>query len=275
MAQRFYWKQYVTDKQVTFYIADLVLKPGEQIEAHCHDYYEFFVVLKGTFLERCNGQELVMQPGMGQLLGPDDVHTLSNPFGEQNLLYNIAVRKDRYEQLTAPLFGSGNGSKDAPVFDLGSESLEGFREKIRLLHQLWESSGEKEFLLQSICCDVLVNILLKGRENSAPDWLSELYDRMQEPENFTQGLTRMLELAGKSQAYLNRAFYKYYGQTPTAFINSCRMTEACRLLRSTEEKILDIAYSCGYENLSYFNRQFRARYGQTPKEYRSQKRFFE
>ena len=55
MAQRFYWKQYVTDKQVTFYIADLVLKPGEQIEAHCHDYYEFFVVLKGTFLERCNG----------------------------------------------------------------------------------------------------------------------------------------------------------------------------------------------------------------------------
>jgi AraC-like DNA-binding protein len=98
---------------------------------------------------------------------------------------------------------------------------------------------------------------------------------MQEPENFTQGLTRMLELAGKSQAYLNRAFYKYYGQTPTAFINSCRMTEACRLLRSTEEKILDIAYICGYENLSYFNRQFRARYGQTPKEYRSQKRFFE
>ena len=75
MAQRFYWKQYVTDKQVTFYIADLILKPGEQIEAHCHDYYEFFVVLKGTFLERCNGQELVMQPGMGQLLGPDDVHT--------------------------------------------------------------------------------------------------------------------------------------------------------------------------------------------------------
>ena len=72
MAQRFYWKQYVTDKQVTFYIADLVLKPGEQIEAHCHDYYEFFVVLKGTFLERCNGQELVMQPGMGQLLGPDE-----------------------------------------------------------------------------------------------------------------------------------------------------------------------------------------------------------
>ena len=100
MAQRFYWKQSVTDKQVTFYIADLVLKPGEQIEAHCHDYYEFFVVLKGTFLERCNGQELVMQPGMGQLLGPDDVHNLSNPFGEQNLLYNIAVRKDRYEQLT-------------------------------------------------------------------------------------------------------------------------------------------------------------------------------
>lgn len=85
----------------------------------------------------------------------------------------------------------------------------------------------------------------------------------------------MLELAGKSQAYLNRIFYKYYGQTPTAFINSCRMTEACRLLRSTEEKILDIAYSCGYGESVVFQPPVSARYGQTPKEYRSQKRFFE
>ena len=86
-----------------------------------------------------------MQPGMGQLLGPDDVHNLSNPFGEQNLLYNIAVRKDRYEQLTAPLFGNGNGSKDAPVFDLGSESLEGFREKIRLLINSGNPQGKRNF----------------------------------------------------------------------------------------------------------------------------------
>ena len=274
MAQRFYWKQYVTDEQITFYIADLVLKPGERIEAHCHDYYEFFVVLNGSFLECCNGQELVMQPGMGQLLGSDDEHMLSNPSEEKNLLYNIAVRKDRYEQLTALLLQCRNGSKDALVFCLDSENLERFREKLRLLQQIWESAGEREFLLQSLCCDVFVNIFLKGRESSAPNWLSELYDKMQEPENFIGGITRMQELAGKSQAYLNRIFYKYYGQTPTAFINSCRLTEACRLLRSTEEKILDIAYDCGYENLSYFNRQFRKRYGQTPKEYRKQKKFF-
>lgn len=151
MAQRFYWKQYVTDKQVTFYIADLVLKPGEQIEAHCHDYYEFFVVLKGTFLERCNGQELVMQPGMGQLLGPDDVHNLSNPFGEQNLLYNIAVRKDRYEQLTAPLFGNGNRSKDAPVFDLG-------------FWKAWKDSVRKY-----VCASTLG--VLRGKGISAPEHL--------------------------------------------------------------------------------------------------------
>ena len=136
-------------------------------------------------------QELVMQPGMGQLLGPTGMCiTCQICFGEQNLLFTIlqAVRKDRYEQLTAPLFGNGNGSKDAPVFDLGSESLEGFREKYVSVASTRSPLWEKEFLLQSICCDVLVNILLKGRENSAPDWLSELSDDRQkkpEPGNFT------------------------------------------------------------------------------------------
>ena len=51
MAQRFYWKQYVTDKQVTFYIADLVLKPGEQIEAHCHDSVSYTHLTLPTKLE--------------------------------------------------------------------------------------------------------------------------------------------------------------------------------------------------------------------------------
>ena len=36
----------------------------------------------------------------------------------------------------------------------------------------------------------------------------------------------------------------------------------------TNDSILDIALSCGYENLSYFNRSFKKRYKKTPSEYR-------
>jgi len=43
---------------------------------------------------------------------------------------------------------------------------------------------------------------------------------------------------------------------------------AARLLMLTNDSILDIALSCGYENLSYFNRSFKKRYKKTPSEYR-------
>ena len=40
------------------------------------------------------------------------------------------------------------------------------------------------------------------------------------------------------------------------------------LLDVYKRQILDIALSCGYENLSYFNRSFKKRYKKTPSEYR-------
>ena len=33
-------------------------------------------------------------------------------------------------------------------------------------------------------------------------------------------------------------------------------------------KITDIAYACGFNDISYFNRRFRARFGCSPTQYR-------
>ena len=46
-----------------------------------------------------------------------------------------------------------------------------------------------------------------------------------------------------------------------------RLERARALLESPangHRKIVDIAYSCGFNDLSYFNRSFRRRFGETP-----------
>ena len=40
------------------------------------------------------------------------------------------------------------------------------------------------------------------------------------------------------------------------------------LLENGSESVVEIAASCGYENVSYFNRLFKRKYGITPSRYR-------
>jgi len=52
----------------------------------------------------------------------------------------------------------------------------------------------------------------------------------------------------------------------------CRLQKARRMLQSREgsrTKISDIAYSCGFNEVSYFNRCFRRRFGASPTQYRA------
>lgn len=54
------------------------------------------------------------------------------------------------------------------------------------------------------------------------------------------------------------------------FLNEIRIGQVCRKLSEEDWSIAEIAYSCGFQNLSNFNRFFKEIVGKTPKEYRSE-----
>ncbi|MGL6314238.1 AraC family transcriptional regulator [Vibrio sp. WXL103] len=65
--------------------------------------------------------------------------------------------------------------------------------------------------------------------------------------------------------YFTRTFSKPF----TQFLNEFRVSQACGLLVSTELSVEQIAYQCGYQNMSFFHRQFKTITGQTPNGFRS------
>lgn len=67
-----------------------------------------------------------------------------------------------------------------------------------------------------------------------------------------------------------RLFKKVTRKTCTQFINEIRLGHASRLLMENEDSITEIAFACGFRNLSNFNRRFKERYGMSPREYRQQ-----
>jgi AraC-like DNA-binding protein len=90
-------------------------------------------------------------------------------------------------------------------------------------------------------------------------------------ENFTHEVTfeRAVQLACMTPSAFSRHFRKSTTLPFTEFLNRLRISNACRLLIKTEAPVTQVAFDCGYDNLSYFNRQFKRVAGQSPREFRT------
>ena len=73
--------------------------------------------------------------------------------------------------------------------------------------------------------------------------------------------------------YLCRFFKRSLGKTLTEYINSLRIEKACQSLRDTDDKILDICYDCGFQNMGHFISCFKRLTRKTPSSYRESLKF--
>lgn len=77
------------------------------------------------------------------------------------------------------------------------------------------------------------------------------------------------ELVHLNPDYLSRLFKKATGMTFVAYLTSVRLTRAAELLKTTDQKVYEIAEAVGYSNIGYFSGLFKRRYGVNPFEYRN------
>lgn len=71
-----------------------------------------------------------------------------------------------------------------------------------------------------------------------------------------------------SACYLQHIFKKYTGTTVVGYKNAQRILKAKLLLKGCDERIINIASECGFENTSYFTEVFTKQVGMSPTQYR-------
>jgi len=87
-----------------------------------------------------------------------------------------------------------------------------------------------------------------------------LQQRFAEPDFSAQ---KLATAAGLSERYVNELLHEA-GASFTVRLNELRLRKAADLLTHSQSRISDIAFDCGFNDLSYFNRCFRRRFGLTP-----------
>lgn len=71
-----------------------------------------------------------------------------------------------------------------------------------------------------------------------------------------------------SVSSFKREFTKLYNDSPANYIKTQRLEKAAKLLMVSNERITDIAFDCGFNDLANFTKSFHDKYSVTPTNYR-------
>lgn len=124
----------------------------------------------------------------------------------------------------------------------------------------------------------IFRILAKTKEYkllSSPGFIEPIHSKGNDPmqkaleyiiQNFQTGVSmkEMISVTNMSNTAFCMAFKKSYRMTFKEYLLNIRVGYACKLLTDASLNISQIAYNCGFENLSNFNRQFKKLKGITP-----------
>ncbi len=90
-------------------------------------------------------------------------------------------------------------------------------------------------------------------------------------ENYDRAITleSMAQTAQMSPKYFGSYFKNMTGKTPIEYLNEYRIEKACRKLTHTDKSVTDIAFACGFNDLSYFIKTFKSIKGISPGQFRN------
>ena len=244
----------------------------ETYHLHCHDFYEFFYVIKGKAIHNINGESLVLSEGDFVLIRPGDRHSYEFLDNFDFEIISVGISCDNFNDAVNMLEADAIRFT-APtmpfVINLSGQELSDIYRKLLLIDHI-PAGMERRLYFRSILPYLIYRFISAGEEQSrgsVPHWLAELIGQMSIPDNFISGLPRLLELSHLSQEHLTREFRKHLDLTPTEFINLKRLSYAAELIASGEQNMTEVCFACGFNNLSYFYSCFKKQYGCTPKKF--------
>lgn len=137
-------------------------------------------------------------------------------------------------------------------------------ERLLILFQILDSLSKAENLELLTFQDFSIKNSLK-----ASNRMEKIYSYIHENYNNNQiSLTNLSDKMHMTPSSLCKFINKITKKTFTELLIETRIKEACKLLLDSDKHISEIAFLCGFRNLSGFNRNFKKMMDKTPREYR-------
>ncbi|MDD8017565.1 MAG: AraC family transcriptional regulator [Bacteroidota bacterium] len=81
-------------------------------------------------------------------------------------------------------------------------------------------------------------------------------------------IEKMALLTHLSVSSFKREFTKIYNDSPAHYFKHKKLERAAEMLAATNQRISDIAFDCGFNDLAHFSKSFQTKYGVSPSQFR-------
>ena len=171
----------------------------------------------------------------------------------------------------------GKGNISPFVLVKSNKFLNYFRSQY--MHYFSDDLAQKERLLQLKLQEVFMLLESTTARHEIAEFLASCLnkDKIDIEYIVRAHLLRPLTLADfaklsmRSLASFKRDFKKQFQTSPRQWINRQRVTHAKTLLQATNKAVSEIAFECGFENVSHFIRVFKKEFRCTPNKARAKK----
>lgn len=277
---------------VPIYINRITTNKENKRVSEARDLIEISYVYKGKGRHLINGDKYIVSKGDICILHCDTpssyVHNEDDSEGSF-IVYSCVFRfdflegyidKNDFESIAELFWANNSGINEKPVIMLKASGAE-LRELDSIFEKMMREYDEKLKGYVNVLRSGLVELITKiyrivdsDKTNDKEKFgrnkiIKEAVDFLQ--ENYFSPKLSINEVALKSylsRTYFSRIFKEATGVSYTEYLQNIRITEACRLLKNTDNKITDIMFSIGFRDIKHFNKLFKRITGMTPSEYR-------
>ena len=244
-----------------------VNKRGLHCDAHLHVNIELGLLLKGRTQAFADAEQTVLEDGDVFLSFPNQIHRFISEGPED--YYIFIVNPDYIPEISTVFWGQQptsarikGAAADTEVLELAARLTEADGR-----HDRWSELRRRAYLL-ALFGKLLPQMTLTDTVSGDSQALRSVVSFC--TQNFTGELSlglleRELHI---SKYYISHLFSDKLHISFNDYINSLRVSFACRHLRNSETAVTEIAALAGFGTLRTFNRVFASRMGQTPTAYR-------
>jgi AraC family L-rhamnose operon transcriptional activator RhaR/AraC family L-rhamnose operon regulatory protein RhaS len=260
------------------------------IDLHAHEFIELVIIRSGRARHFSPGDEYPISSGDVFVVHLDEAHGYR---ADQDLdLVNILYRPGAFFD-NDPALRDLQGFRALFSLDPADRTSHGFGTRLHLsddarvqVNQLIDSMGRETTTsapgFRAVVCGLLTQLAVTlSRLYSDTTWHTEAALLEIEPtlQHLRRSFDRDLKLddlasqAGMSVSTLLRRFRTATGSSPVEFLLRLRLERAREILSTTDRRITDIAFDCGFRDSNYFTRQFKRHTGLSPRAYRRSLRY--
>ncbi len=267
---------------------DTYVEPfNRRFREHHHTAFEMSVCCSGEGIYQTQDARYEIKKGDVFFFGSNDAHCITDIFGTEDMLLTTIQFEPRF------LWAYGEHEFDFKYMNIFSKESRPFSHRLEAGSEMAEIIGKSliamkqeylngengfEYMIKSELLRLLILLIRRNSDKTEKEDFSLRRKNIVNldlamdyiDKNFASEITldELSDVSGLSKTYFCSVFKKLNGLSPWDYITIRRIEKATELLKSTDDTVLDIAVSCGYNNTANFNRAFKKVTGRVPKEYR-------